>query len=76
MLNKSYLDEDEMKKLDEVFNLYIKHGIDYNKKMDDLYMSELEGMVRQEYTESKTNEIEMQNIIISQENEIDNQIII
>jgi hypothetical protein len=45
MLNKSNLNEGELERLSEVFNLYITHGIDYNKKMDKLYMRELEGMV-------------------------------
>ena len=73
MLNKPYLKEDEIEKLEEVFNLYIKHGIEYNKKMDELYMNELEGMIQ---GESKFEENEMQNIVIVPADNIVTQIII
>ena len=73
MLNKPYLKEDEIEKLEEVFNLYIKHGIEYNKKMDELYMNELEGMIQEE---SNLEEYEMQNIVIVPEDNIATQIII
>ena len=82
MLNKSKLKDNDLKKLDDVFNLYIKHGIDYNKKMDKLYMSELEDMVKPdqnftfEFENNNIHEVEMQNIIVVSESDIETQIII
>ena len=47
MINKSNLNERDVNKLEEVFNLYMQHGIDYNRKMNGLYVTELEGMVQE-----------------------------
>ena len=82
MLNKSKLEEGDLQKLEDVFNLYIQHGIDYNKKMDQLYMSELEDMVQHPQNHiinletTEIQEVEMQNIIVVHENDIETQIII
>ena len=45
IIHKSKLCDGELEKLEEVFNLYMSHGIEYNKKMNNLYMKELEGMI-------------------------------
>ena len=68
MVNKSHLDDGELERLNEVFNLYITHGIEYNKKMDDLYMRELEDMIVVEETECnivdyKETIVECNNIV-------------
>ena len=48
MLHKSSLgeDEDESEKLDDVFKLYIEHGIDYNEKINGLYTQELRYLIK------------------------------
>ena len=86
MIHKSELCDGELKKLEEVFNLYMNHGIEYNKKMNNLYMKELEGMVKTEHkTEHKTEQekkynntiiVEMENIIIANRDEMERHIII
>ena len=63
MINKSKLSEEEQKKVHDIYKFYINHGINYNAKMNDLYMNELTGMI-----ESHHN-IEMKNEIIRQESE-------
>ena len=45
MVNKLKLSDDEIKELNDVFKLYIKHGVKYNDQMNDLYMGELKDMV-------------------------------
>ena len=45
LLNKGNLTDDEKEELNKVFELYIHHGIKFNKKMNNLYMSDLEGMM-------------------------------
>ena len=45
MVNKLGLKDNEIKELNDVFKLYIKHGVKYNDKMNDLYMGELKDMV-------------------------------
>ena len=47
-----------MEKLEEVFNLYMSHGIEYNKKMNNLYMKELEGMIENKQKISYENKTE------------------
>jgi hypothetical protein len=77
MINKSKLNECDVNKLEEVFNLYIQHGIDYNTKMDDLYMVELSGMLQEPMvTNPLSSHNIMENIIIINESDTINQIII
>ena len=45
MVNKLGLKDNEIDELNDVFKLYIKHGVKYNDKMNDLYMGELKDMV-------------------------------
>ena len=45
MMNKANLTNDQLKDLDDIFKLYVQHGIEYNTKMNNLYMAELEGML-------------------------------
>ena len=45
LLNKSDLNDTQLKELDDIFKLYVQHGIDYNTNMNELYMSELVGMM-------------------------------
>ena len=58
MLHKSNLSDQELNKLNEVFSLYINHGINYNEKMNDLYMNELKDMVPEEKKENKIINLE------------------
>ena len=64
MLNKSSLNEDELAKLNDVFKLYVEHGIQYNQKINGLYMQELHGML------PETNSFSNENIVISQSHNI------
>ena len=71
MIYKSKLNEGDVTKLEEVFNLYIQHGIDYNTKMNDLYMVELSGMLQESKLDASdfsigrdTSDVEMKNIVI------------
>ena len=77
MLNKSSLDDVELKKLNDVFKLYVEHGIKYNEKINGLYMQELQGMLPEERKEYFINEnlIIPRNIIIEVEAEQDEQIL-
>ena len=77
MLNKSSLDDVELKKLNDVFKLYVEHGIKYNEKINGLYMQELQGMLPEERKEYFINEnlIIPRNIIIEVEEEQDEQIL-
>ena len=72
MLHKSSLgeDEDELKKLDDVFKLYIEHGIDYNEKINGLYTQELHGMLSKE----KLDYLLKENIVISVSTNMSNQV--
>jgi len=45
LLNNGKLTDKEKEELNKVFELYIHHGIKFNKKMNNLYMSDLEGMM-------------------------------
>jgi hypothetical protein len=77
MLNKSSLNEDELEKLNDVFKLYVEHGIQYNQKINGLYMQELHGMLPEKRKEYFINEnlIIPRNIIIEVEAEQDEQIL-
>ena len=75
IIHKSKLCDGELEKLEEVFNLYMSHGIEYNKKMNNLYMKELEGMIEKEKNNNKIT-IQMDNIIIVHEDEMESHIII
>ena len=46
LLNKGNLSDKEKEELNKVFKLYIHHGIKFNKKMNNLYMNDLEGMIQ------------------------------
>ena len=68
------LTDDEKIHLDDIFQLYIKHGIKYNKQMNDLYMKDLENMC-EKIDEEKQNEIistiiELKSTINEQKNTI------
>jgi len=67
MVNKIGLNESEINELNDVFKLYVKHGVKYNDKMNDLYMGELKDMVPDSPIHS---EIEMTNQIILTEDQI------
>ena len=67
MVNKIGLNETEINELNDVFKLYVKHGVKYNDKMNDLYMGELKDMVPESPIHS---EIEMTNQIILTEDQI------
>ena len=43
--NKMKLSKAEVKELNDVFKLYIKHGVKYNDQMNNLYMGQLKHMV-------------------------------
>ena len=69
MVNKSSMDEENLKQLNDVFNLYVEHGIKYNEKINGLYMEELRDMIQHKMSVSSTIDFgEMQNIIISYSN--------
>ena len=66
MINKSSMDEENLKQLNDVFNLYVQHGIKYNEKINGLYMEELRDMIDHKMSGSSAIDFgEMQNIIIS-----------
>lgn len=67
MLNKTVLEEEDLKKLNDVFKLYVEHGLNYNEKINGLYMGELKNMVDKLPS--------MENIIISR-SEVPHTIII
>ena len=54
--DKNNLTEEEKTHLDDIFKLYIKHGIKYNKQMNNIYMKDLEHMC-DKIEEEKQNEI-------------------
>jgi len=54
--DKNNLTEEEQKHLEDIFQLYIKHGIKYNKQLNNLYMKDLENMCNT-INEEKQNEI-------------------
>ena len=64
MVNKRDLKDNEIDDLNDVFKLYIKHGVKYNDKMNDLYMGELKGMVPESPVDTPTrSEIESYDAI-------------
>ena len=63
MVNKIGLNESEINELNDVFKLYVKHGVKYNDKMNNLYMGELKDMV-------PDSPIHMKNQIILSEDQI------
>ena len=70
MISKITLDDDSIKDLDDIFHLYIDHGIEYNKRMNYLYMNELKGMINKRNSEDSITYIEEKNEIIVPENSI------
>ncbi len=66
MLNKPNMDDDDLEKLNDLFKMYVEHGIKYNETINDLYMEELRDMIQRKFSDSSEEEIvEMENIIIS-----------
>jgi len=61
MLNKTVLEEEDLKKLNDVFKLYVEHGITYNEKINGLYMGELQDMIVHKLSQSE----DIENIIIA-----------
>ena len=61
MINKTKLSDEEREDIEEIYKFYINHGINYNTKMNDLYMKDLKGMIQSHHN------IEMKNEIIRQE---------
>ena len=67
MLNKPNMDDEDLEKLNDLFKMYVEHGIEYNETINDLYMEELRDMIQRKFSDSSEEEIvEMENIIISQ----------
>ena len=60
MLNKTVLEKEDLKKLNDVFNLYVEHGINYNEKINGLYMGELQDMIVHKLSQPEV----MENIVI------------
>jgi len=66
MLNKPNMDDEHLEKLNDLFKMYVEHGIEYNETIKDLYMEELRDMIQRKFSDSSEEEIvEMENIIIS-----------
>lgn len=65
MTNKKNLNEEELKKVKEVFNLYVNHGITYNKTINELCMGELRGMIHEDVIEDVVENVSRENIIVS-----------
>jgi hypothetical protein len=72
MVNKIGLNETEIKELNDVFKLYVKHGVKYNDKMNDLYMGELKDMVPESPIKTPDNLSEITNEIIVTAEELNN----
>ena len=67
MINKIGLNDSEISELNDVFKLYVRHGVKYNDKMNDLYMGELKDMVPDSPIKNDSDarlDIEMTNQII------------
>jgi hypothetical protein len=45
MVNKSNLSDSERKDVEDIYKFYVNHGINYNSKMNDLYMNDLTDMI-------------------------------
>ena len=55
-----------MEKFNDLFKMYVEHGIEYNETINDLYMEVLRDMIHRKFSDSSEEEIvEMENIIIS-----------
>jgi len=65
MLNKTILEKDDLGKLNDVFELYVEHGLNYNEKINGLYMGELKDMIVHKLSHS------MENIIIATSSGVD-----
>jgi len=65
MTNKKNLNEEELKKVKEVFNLYVNHRITYNKTINELCMGELRGMIHEDVIEDVVENVSRENIIVS-----------
>ena len=66
MLNKPNMDDEDLEKLNDLFKMYVEHGIEYNETINDLYMEELRDMIHRKFSDSSEEErVEMENIIIS-----------
>ena len=70
MVNKIGLNSSEINELNDVFKLYVKHGVKYNDKMNDLYMGELKDMVPDSPIHNENVSIEMTNKIILTEKQL------
>ena len=73
MISKMNMDDENIKKLDDIFHMYVDNGIEYNKRMNYLYMKELKGMINKRNSEESLttsfyNEKEEKNEIISSKN--------
>ena len=70
MISKISLDDNSIKDIDEIFHLYIDHGIEYNKRMNYLYMNELKGMINKRNSKDIMPKIEEKNEIIVSVNNV------
>ena len=60
------MDDEDLEKLNDLFKMYVEHGIEYNETINDLYMEELRDMIHRKFSDSSEEErVEMENIIIS-----------
>ena len=67
MINKRDLSETELRKVNDIFNLYVEHGIKYNETINHLYMDELKDMIK----ERNIDLVPRENIIISSNLSVD-----
>ena len=70
LISKISLDDNSIKDIDEIFHLYIDHGIEYNKRMNYLYMNELKGMINKRNSKDSMSKIEEKNEIIVSVNNV------
>ena len=47
MINMSSLNDKEIEELEDIFNIYVKNGIEYNEEINKLYMTELSNMMEE-----------------------------
>ena len=76
MLNKGELTDEELKQIDKLFELFVSHGIQYNEKMNGLYMEELRDMLPDNEEKSPRENIVMTIESRSEDDEIINTVII
>ena len=72
-VDNSNLSDSERKDVEDIYKFYINHGINYNTKMNDLYMSDLTGMIDHNIENEiiiKQSDIVTTNISDIPENEI------